>query len=92
MKPQLPALVMSVSPASRAVQSSASIQTKEGLRTVRNEAACANDTGSLNDPEAFKMLYREGAGTSRTSRISASFNRRIDHMALPIRTKKKRFG
>lgn len=89
MKSQLPALVMSVSPASHAVQSSASIQTKEGLRTVRNEAACANDTGSLNDPEAFKMLYREGAGTSRTS---ASFNRRIDHMALPIRTKKKRFG
>ena len=89
MKSQLPALVMSVSPASRAVQSSVSIQTKEDLRAVRNEAACANDIRSLTDPEAFKIPYREGAGTSRTS---ASFNRRIHHAALSTRTKKKRFG
>lgn len=89
MKSQLPALVMSVSPANRAVQSSVNIQSKEDLRAVRNDAACANDTRGLNDPEAFKMLYREGAGTSRTS---ASFNRCIHCSALPIRTKKKRFG
>ena len=90
MKPQLPALVMPVSPASHAVQPLVNRQTGQDLPATSNDDDCANDANSaFAEGRPFRDPYRDGTSGLRDS---ISSNQRIYHAAPLVRTKKKRFG
>ena len=90
MKPQLPALVMPVSPTTHVVQPLVNRQSGQDLPTISSEIDCAHDANSaFTDPRPFKDAYRNGTSGSGDS---VSSNRRIYHAASLVRTKKKRFG
>ncbi|KIO49278.1 hypothetical protein [Nitrosospira sp. NpAV] len=90
MKPELSALVMPVLSASQADQPLLNGGPGQDSPAMRNEVGCLNDTSStFNDPDNFKDSY---PGRALGIRNSNSFNRRIDHAACSVMTKKKRFG
>ena len=90
MKPQLPALVMPVSPASQAGQPLLARQPGQDLPAMRGDADCVDDTNrAFNGHSIVTDPYRNGTGGLRDS---SNFNRRIFHTAPLVGTKKKRFG
>ena len=90
MKPQPPALVMPVSPASHTVQPLVNRQTRQDLSAVSNDDDCANDANSaFAEGRSLRDSYRDGISGLRDS---ISSNQRIYHAAPLVRTKKKRFG
>ena len=90
MKPQLPALVMPVSPASQAGQPLLARQPGQDLPAMRDDADCVDDTSrTFNGHSIVTDPYRSGTGGLRDS---SNFKRRIFHAAPLAGTKKKRFG